>query len=92
MKSVINLIIKSDRTNADSAAVNRISRALSERLSPLTERYFARSYIFRRLAADITGSAARKEKAAALFLDIPSILAPSMVAPEREVPGIIASD
>ena len=43
------------------------------------------------LAPKIAGTAAKKENSVALFLSRPIILAPRMVAPERDVPGIIAS-
>ena len=51
----------------------------------------AKSAILSRLAAPITGIAAKKENSAALFRGMPSILAPSIVAPERDVPGIMAN-
>ena len=42
------------------------------------------------LAPKIAGTAAKKENSVALCLSSPSIRAPRMVAPERDVPGIIA--
>ena len=45
----------------------------------------------RRLAPNITGTARKKVYSAATVLEIPSISAPTMVAPEREVPGNIAA-
>ena len=42
---------------------------------------------FKTLAPNITGIDKKNEYSAAIFLDVPSIMAPNMVAPEREVPG-----
>ena len=42
---------------------------------------------FKALAPNITGMDKKKEYSAAIFLDVPSIMAPKMVAPERDVPG-----
>ena len=46
---------------------------------------------FRRLAPNITGIARKKVNSAATVLDIPIIIAPRIVAPEREVPGSAAA-
>lgn len=45
-----------------------------------------------RLAPIIVGMARKNENSAAAFLDTPISSAPAIVAPEREVPGIMASD
>jgi hypothetical protein len=42
---------------------------------------------FKALAPNITGIDKKNEYSAAIFLDVPSIMAPNMVAPDREVPG-----
>ena len=47
--------------------------------------------ILRRLAPSITGIARKKVNSAATVLETPIKSAPSMVAPEREVPGKIAA-
>ena len=46
---------------------------------------------FRRLAPNITGIARKKVNSAATVLDIPIIIAPRIVAPERDVPGSAAA-
>ena len=43
---------------------------------------------FRALAPNITGIDRKKENSAAMWRDAPSRIAPKMVAPERDVPGI----
>ena len=47
--------------------------------------------ILRRLAPNITGMARKKVYSAATFLDTPISSAPTMVAPERDVPGNTAA-
>ena len=44
--------------------------------------------ILRALAPNITGIARKKEYSAATSLDVPISIAPSIVEPERDVPGI----
>ena len=46
---------------------------------------------FSALAPNMTGMARKNVNSAATPLDTPSMRAPTIVAPEREVPGIIAS-
>jgi len=46
---------------------------------------------FRRLAPNMTGMARKKVYSAATVLDTPMSSAPTMVAPEREVPGKTAA-
>lgn len=46
---------------------------------------------FRRLAPNITGIARKKVNSAATVLDMPIIIAPRIVAPERDVPGSAAA-
>ena len=45
---------------------------------------------FNKLAPAITGIARKNVNSAATSLEVPSKIAPNMVAPEREVPGIKA--
>ena len=46
---------------------------------------------FRRLAPNMTGIARKKVYSAATVLDTPIYSAPTIVAPERDVPGKIAA-
>ena len=46
---------------------------------------------FRKLAPNITGMARKKVNSAATLLETPISNAPTMVAPEREVPGNTAA-
>lgn len=46
---------------------------------------------FNRLAPNITGTARKKVNSAAVVRETPSRSAPTIVAPEREVPGKIAA-
>lgn len=46
---------------------------------------------FNKLAPNITGMARKKVNSAAIFLDVPTSIAPSMVAPDLDVPGIRAN-
>ena len=45
---------------------------------------------FKALAPSMVGIARKKENSAATVREVPKSIAPIMVAPEREVPGIIA--
>ena len=90
-KSVKNFIVSIEIANALIPAVRRMIKACGGMLSLLCTVYFAKSKILSKLAELITGIAARKENLAASSREIPSILAPRMVAPERDVPGIMAS-
>ena len=47
--------------------------------------------IFKKLAPNITGIPRKNENSAAAGREQPISIAPRIVAPEREVPGIIAS-
>ena len=47
--------------------------------------------IFNKLAPNMTGTAKKKVNSAATVLDIESIKPPSIVAPDREVPGKTAA-
>ena len=45
--------------------------------------------ILRALTPNITGIVKKNENSAAKLLDVPTIIAPKIVEPEREVPGMI---
>ena len=45
-------------------------------------------YILRRLAPNIIGIDKKNENSAAIYLEVPRITAPNIVAPDLEVPGI----
>ena len=45
--------------------------------------------ILRMLTPNITGIARKNENSAATVLDVPNKIAPKIVAPDRDVPGII---
>ena len=89
-KSVKNLSVARDTKKATAPAIPSMMNACAGILIEFWLQYEAKSAILSRLAAPITGIAAKNENSAALFLGIPSILDPMMVAPDREVPGIIA--
>ena len=75
--------------NAIALAAISIKKASVQRLTSIFFVRHTKSNILRALAAAITGIAAKNENFAAVSRGIPSIRAPSMVAPDREVPGII---
>ena len=81
----------SETTNATAAAVSSKRQKSSESDTPLFYTKDAKSYILSALAANITGIAAKNENSVAAFRLVPSIRAPSIVAPERDVPGTSAS-
>ena len=68
---------------------SRISLPTTAALPSATS--FRNLAIFNRLAPNITGMARKKVNSAATLLDTPSSRAPTMVAPEREVPGKMAA-
>lgn len=66
---------------ATAIPVNRMTISSLVKLNPnLTN--------FRALAPNITGIDRKNEYSAATNREVPSIIAPRIVAPEREVPGI----
>ena len=80
------MITKKDTTNATTMPTARIAPSMEVMDAP------ARNFTpFKRLAPNITGMARKKVYSAATVLDTPSSSAPTMVAPEREVPGKIAA-
>ena len=73
-----------DTTNATSIPV--INKLNSNPVKPKPN-----LYSFKALAPNITGIDRKNEYSAAKLLDVPSIIAPIMVAPDLEVPGINAN-
>ena len=67
--------------NAVIIPINRIAISLPEKSNPNLTSFSA-------LAPNITGIDRKNENSAAIDRDAPSIMAPRIVAPEREVPGI----
>ena len=80
-----NLITSIDTTNATAQPVSRIAHSMPPSAIPLS-RYFA---IFKRLAPAMTGIAIKNVNSAATVLDTPSRSAPTIVAPDLDVPGKI---
>ena len=79
-----NRITITDTANATAIPTARIIHSL-----PLNEKPDFAS--FRMLAPNMTGMARKKVNSAAAVLDIPSKSAPTIVAPERDVPGKTAA-
>ena len=77
-------MIITDTINATTIPVSRITASAHVKESPNFK-------IFNKLAPSITGIAKKKVNSAATVLETPINNAPSMVAPEREVPGKIAA-
>lgn len=76
--------IKTDTINATAVPIRR---SISSRLVKSNPNFTT----FRRLAPNITGIARKNVYSAATVLETPISNAPTMVAPEREVPGKIAA-
>ena len=87
-----NFIIGIDIKNAQINAVISRMYALDSRRAPEPDIKLENSNIFSALAPKMAGTAAKKENSVASVLSIPSSLAPKIVAPERDVPGIRARD
>ena len=77
------MIIRED-TKAVTIPISRIASSVDVNARP-------NFTSFKRLAPNITGIARKNVNSAATVLDTPIISAPTMVAPEREVPGKIAA-
>lgn len=76
-----NLIAITETTKATIIPVNKMVISSPVKLKPnLTS--------FNALAPNMTGIDKKKEYSAAMKREEPSIIAPSIVAPERDVPGI----
>lgn len=70
-----------DTINADIIPASKITISVLSNAKPNFSS-------FNKLAPNITGIARKKLNSAAIYLEHPKIIAPKMVAPEREVPGI----
>ena len=79
-----NLITRIDTTKATIIPVSRIATSIPVKWKP-------NCTIFSKLAPNITGIAKKNVNSAATVLDTPKSSAPTMVAPERDVPGKIAA-
>ena len=77
-------ITKIETINATSIPTIKIKNSINEKLNP-------KRTIFNKLAPNITGIAKKNVNSAATVLDTPIIKPPTMVAPERDVPGEIAA-
>ncbi|KAF5045015.1 hypothetical protein DSECCO2_485670 [anaerobic digester metagenome] len=76
-----NLIAITETTNATVITVSNTAISVPVKHKPnLTS--------FNALAPNITGIERKNEYSAATYLDVPRMIAPRIVAPEREVPGI----
>ena len=87
-----NLIVAIDTANAVTNEAISIAVLSAGIPLPLSERYPKKPAVFITDAPSIVGSAIKNENSAAALRDIPKQRAPIMVAPDRDVPGIIASD
>ena len=77
-----NLITTSDTANATTIPTTRITTSWEVIVA------FIKNFApFKRLAPNITGIARKNVYSAATVLEIPSNNAPTIVAPERDVPG-----
>ena len=74
---------KMETMKATKAPINNKLHSATEKAKPAFTS-------FKALAPSIVGMAKKKENSAATVREVPKIIAPIMVAPEREVPGIIA--
>ena len=81
-----------DIKSAVKKAINRSTQASVVSAVSVSIKKSENSKIFKALAPSIAGTAAKNENSVALCLSSPIARAPKMVAPERDVPGIIASD
>ena len=91
-KSVKSFTVITDtRNDTVKATVSTVIAKLgkAKELSRIKEK---NSNIFSALAPKIIGIAAKKENSVASRRSVPRIRAPSIVAPERDVPGIMAKD
>ena len=81
-------IVINDTMNADIQPESRTEISNDEKVNCPYKIYFTN---LSALAPNITGMAIKKENSAVAGRDTPISIAPSIVEPEREVPGIIAS-
>lgn len=78
-----NLIVTIDTTNAVTIPTARIIISFPLKLKP-------NPTSFKKLAPNITGILRKNENSAATNLDVPNNIAPRIVAPDLDVPGIKA--
>ena len=78
---------QTDTKNADNIPKIKIKNSVIEKFNPTFNTYFKN---LKPLAPNITGIARKNEYSVATFLEAPNALAPIIVAPERDVPGINA--
>ena len=76
-----------ETTKATIEPVNKIMISSDPNVFPLAKNL----KIFKKLAPNITGIPKKNENSVATKREAPIKIAPKMVAPEREVPGINAS-
>ena len=74
-----------DTKNDTSVPTIRIPHSVEETARPFNTNLPSR----KRLAPNITGIARKKEYSAATSLELPRIIPPRMVEPERDVPGMM---
>lgn len=75
-----NLIATTDTKNATIIPVNKTTNSKLVKSKP-------NLISFKALAPNIIGIDKKNEYSAAIFLDVPRMMAPKIVAPERDVPG-----
>ena len=80
MYLIRNLMARTDTRKATIIPVNKTANSNLVKTKPNFTN-------FKALAPNITGIDRKKEYSAAILLEVPSIIAPKMVAPERDVPG-----
>ena len=82
--AIRNLITNSDTKKAVSVPVTRTIISVELRVNPSSKNLAT----FKSDAPSITGIAKKNENSAAAVLDTPTVDAPKIVEPERDVPGI----
>lgn len=85
-KFIKNLIANTETINDTTIPISKIINCPIENILPSRKNL----NIFSPLAPNITGIARKNENSAATYLEQPKIIAPRIVEPEREVPGISA--
>ena len=83
--AIKNLIATMETIKAVSVPVSRTTISVVDKVKPSRTNALN---TFRAEAPSITGIARKKENSAAATLDTPIVDAPSIVEPERDVPGI----
>ena len=78
---------KTETRNATNIPTNKIVRSIPVKTAPLPKNLTS----FSKLAPSMTGIAKKKVNSAATVLDTPIKSAPTIVAPERDVPGKIVA-